>query len=261
MLDGHIHTTGDDKDPKLLLKSLKMAGMDGGMVISRHPQSFPLLGKSKDPEQRLRDILAYTRGHTRLFPCFWIDPLEKNALKQVDVACKSGINAFKIICNRFYPSDPRAMKIYSAIAARKKPILFHSGILWDGQVSSKFNRPLEFEALLSIRGIVFSLAHISWPWCDELIAVYGKFLNAYSIDPEWSARLYIDLTPGTPVLYREDAAYNVKWAHEWVDRDTAIYKKLKVDAPTRESVFGCNLERFLGLRVANEKPKKLLMGE
>lgn len=70
--------------------------------------------------------------------------------------------------------------------------------------SSQYNRPSEFEPLLEINGLKFSLAHISWPWCDELIAVYGKFLNAYAGNPDHSVEMFIDITPGTPPIYRQE---------------------------------------------------------
>ena len=34
------------------------------------------------------------------------------------------------------------------------------------------------EAGFDIPGLRFCCAHISWPWCEECVAVYGKFLNA-----------------------------------------------------------------------------------
>ncbi len=108
------------------------------------------------------------------------------------------------MCSRFYPGDSRAIKVYKAIAERRKPILFHSGILFDGQDSSRFNRPFEFEALINIEGLRFALAHISWPWHDECIAVYGKLLCVRNSRPGVMDEMFIDTTPGTPAIYREE---------------------------------------------------------
>lgn len=163
------------------------------------------------------------------------------------------------------------MEVYKAIAHYKKPILFHSGILWDGQPSSPYNRPAEFEVLLEIPGLKFCLAHVSWPWVDECIAVYGKFLNAYSRKTEAPVEMFIDITPGTPPIYREDALkklftvgydienniifgsdcsmdnYNSKWTSDWISRDVEIYGKLGLDAEIPGKVFYNNLLRFIGI--------------
>ena len=51
----------------------------------------------------------------------------------------------------------------------------------------------------------FSLAHISWPWCDELIAAYGKILNASASRADYRGEMFVDITPGTPTIYRREA--------------------------------------------------------
>ena len=47
------------------------------------------------------------------------------------------------------------------------------------------------------------MGHCSWPWYDECIAVYGKFLNGVANDQD-APEMFFDLTPGTPRIYRED---------------------------------------------------------
>jgi len=219
---------------------------------------------------RLTAVLEFCRAHPRLYPFFWIDPLEPDAADQVIEAVKRGIHGFKIICNAFYPGDEKALALYRLMAHHQKPLLFHSGILWDGTDSSKYNRPVGFEALLNVEGLKFTLAHMSWPWCDECFAVYGKFLSAYTIDPQGRSEIFLDITPGTPRIYREEALtklfgmgcdvadnvvfgtdcpahdYSVAWAGEWIARDEAIMDKLGVSSQEKSKVFADNLLRFLG---------------
>jgi hypothetical protein len=87
-------------------------------------------------------------------------------------------------------------------------MLFHSGILYDGRDTSRYNRPAEFECLLDVPGLRFAMAHISWPWCDEMIALYGKFQAAHGSRAD-VPELFIDTTPGTPAIYRRDALTKV----------------------------------------------------
>jgi predicted TIM-barrel fold metal-dependent hydrolase len=215
-------------------------------------------------------VLEWTAGSPTLFPFYWIDPTEKDAIAQVKAAAAQGIAGFKIICSHHYPCDPRAMKTYAAIAQAQKPILFHSGILWDGQSSSKLNRPTEFEGLLEVKGLRFALAHVSWPWHDECIAMFGKIQDAIRSRKNLGIEMFFDLTPGTPMIYREEVLrklftigykvednilfgidtsaekYDTAYAKKWVTADMAIMKKLKVPASVQQKVFSGNVKRFIG---------------
>jgi predicted TIM-barrel fold metal-dependent hydrolase len=269
MLDAHIHIMSTDKpDPEALLARMRSIGMEGGMLLSWPPASFPHAKNPKDTTSRLNNVMEWCRGHPTLFPAFWMDPTEDDAVGQVEQAHKAGVAAFKMICANFHPSDKRAMKTYAAIAQTGKPILFHSGILWDGQDSSRYNRPAEFEAMIDIKGLRFALAHISWPWVDECLAVYGKVLNCckYRNEPN---PMFIDATPGTPVIYRKEAltklytigydiaenvfygsdtlasSYSANWADEWVKRDKEILDALGRPAIDVKNMFEGNFRRFL----------------
>ena len=269
MLDGHIHILNKTIDKDGLAEKFMHAGIDGGIILSLPPNSLNF-GYFKQQE-RMDNLFKWTEAGSNLYPFYWIDPLENNALDQVKLAEDYGVKGFKIICNNFYPNDNKALKVFQAIARINKPILFHSGILWDGAVSSQYNRPIGFEALIQIDGLKFSLAHASWPWIDECIALYGKFQNAYSMRPDLSVEMFIDITPGTPTIYREELLtklfkvgydvqnniifgsdctlhnYNSKWTKDWVKIDNDIYDKLSIDTGIKEKVFSENLKRFLGL--------------
>jgi predicted TIM-barrel fold metal-dependent hydrolase len=273
ILDGHIHIRDGAADRASFGRRLQEAGVDGGVLLSIPPPCFDVLGRSGSPAERLQDLFQWCASAPNLYPFFWIDPIAEDAIDQIALSVERGVTGFKVICDRYPPSDERAMATFRAIAAADRPILFHSGILWDGKPSGVYNRPVEFEALLNVDNLRFCLAHISWPWCDELIAVYGKFLNAYAQRPDLSVEMYIDLTPGTPPIYRREALYklftvgydvahnvvygsdctandyNAKWAREWIDRDNGIYEELGLEQDTLAGIYGENLRRFLGLEV------------
>jgi predicted TIM-barrel fold metal-dependent hydrolase len=162
------------------------------------------------------------------------------------------------------------MDIWRKIAAAGKPMLFHSGILWDGTVSSKYCRPVEFEAMLDVPKLRFALAHISWPWVDECLAVYGKFQQALAKRPELSCEMFIDCTPGTPPIYRKEALtkiwtigymlennvlfgtdggnrhYPREWKATRLAIDDAIYDELALKPEIRQKIYHGNLLRWLG---------------
>jgi predicted TIM-barrel fold metal-dependent hydrolase len=199
-----------------------------------------------------------------------------------DLAVKAGFDGLKMICSDYYPGDQRAMDVLEKAAGAGLPVLFHSGIVWDGMESAKYNRPGNFEALIEIPKLRFCLAHMSWPWCDECFAVYGKFNNAYARRPDMSCEMFIDVTPGTPRPYREEVLrhmiwteyeyrynvmfgtdcsandYNIAWAKEWQTRDDAIYEKLVENdvEDFKEHVYYKNVMRFLGK--SDEDPRKYI---
>jgi predicted TIM-barrel fold metal-dependent hydrolase len=247
------------------------AGVDGAVMISLAPRCFPVWAEEHTPGERLDNVFAWCEASPKLFPFYWIDPTEDDALGQVELAVKREVLGFKCICDHFYPNDPSAQVVFRAIAQAGKPLLFHSGTLWDGKDSSRYNRPTEFEALIDIKGLKFALAHISWPWLDELVALYGKFQSATRQRPGEVAELFVDTTPGTPRIYREEAfrklftvgydvrdnvmmgsdqctgRYRAEAVKNLAARDSEILRGLGVEEDVIAAVMGGNMERFLGI--------------
>ena len=265
--DCHVHLFGESVDRDGLFSALDATGIESCILLSLPPASFTRGGRLGAAD-RLTHLERWCDGEPRLAPFFWIDPIEPDAGRQVERALASGVRGFKVIADRYYPGDARALPVYRAIAAAGRPILFHSGILWDGKDSSRYCRPAEFESLLEVPGLRFALAHASWPWCDECLAVFGKLEQARRERPD-APRMYIDLTPGTPPIYREDLlrrvfsiGYDVAdfllWGSDgtvpgydpahvrgWLERDRKILESLGVSADVRERLFHRNLERFI----------------
>ena len=276
IFDMHIHAENREITPEKMLSSMNKAGVYGGCVFSHMPKT----GKTPQGtsfDERLNEALAWSNGHEdRIFPVLWIDPYEENIIENLHRAKDAGIAAIKIICNDFYIYEEGALAVVKEIARLGLPIIFHTGILWDGETSSNYNRPLNWEPLLHIDGLKFSLGHCSWPWIDECVALYGKFLNALTNGK--TAEMFFDITPGTPEIYRKELftklyalGYNVgdnvmfgtdgtadnyrdKWAKHWLDLDGKILDELGVSLENREKLYCGNLMRFLGK--SNYVPKK-----
>lgn len=267
--DMHIHCWDKPVDPEKLLRQMGNGDIFGGVVFSYWPKEHRPDGV--DLETRMNQVLNACRDYPgRLFPVLWIHPHEPNAPQIAEEAVRRGIMGFKMICNNYYVSDPESMELVCKIRDLGKPIFFHSGILWDGGDSSKYNRPLHWESLVNIKGLRFSLGHCSWPWIDECIALYGKFLNAYSNG--MGAEMFFDTTPGTPEIYRRELLtklytvgydvadnvmfgtdcgadnYNYNWTAKWLKIDGAILKELGANEEVFQKMYHDNLLRFLGLK-------------
>lgn len=268
IFDAHIHARKEKPNPEYMLSQMEKAGIYGGCVFSTRPLEYnPVEGLAF--EERVNEVLEWSKGYEdRIFPILWIHPYEENIIEKVNIAVERGICGFKIICGDFYIYEEQCIKVLTEIARLDKPVFFHSGICWDGKVSSKYNRPLNWESLLLIKGLRFSMGHCSWPWVDECIAMYGKFLNALLQNE--TAEMFFDLTPGTPEIYREELltklytigydvgdnimygtdstadVYNTQWPSKWLGIDGKIMDKLGVSKENREKLYYKNLLRFLG---------------
>lgn len=268
--DTHVHVMPGEPRPAEFLQAFKEAGIAGAAVFSENPDPAGTLVPAPPPPDKCMDnAIAWTSASETLFPFYWINPVAPGAVDLVDMAVEKGMYGFKVLPGTFMPGDERAMPVYRKIAEYNKPVIFHSGILWDGRESACFTRPGNYEALLRIPRLRFSMAHISWPWCDECIAVFGKLLNAYSMWGEEAPEMFIDITPGTPPIYRRDALvklftvgydvddhvlfgtdgmtpdYGVEWSRKWQERDDAIYDELGLTARQRDGIYRRAFERFL----------------
>jgi predicted TIM-barrel fold metal-dependent hydrolase len=275
IIDCHVHTNPAPQSKEEMIKQLDNAGIDKVVLFSLHPASFyregavdsDIFGKPASPTASLAQVMDYAAFSGRIIPFFWIDPLEEDAAEQVDRAIAAGIAGFKVICNRFFPGGERPMQIWERIAKAGKPVLFHSGIMWGSGPSSQYNRPAGFEPLFEIPALRFALAHVSWPWCDENLAVYGYWLNRKGRGTT-TAEMFIDTTPGTPPIYRREvfkkiytigydiennvifgtdcsSNYNSGYTKKILAMDEDALDNAGADPEQKEKYYGKNFLRFL----------------
>ena len=266
--DAHVHVYPGEPNPEDFAAKLAEAGLRGAVIMSENPD--PMDGSAPpDPAAAMDRAIEWASASETIYPFYWINPVIDGAIDLVDLAVEKGMFGFKVIPSRFYPGDERAMPVYERIAKVGKPLLFHSGILWDGRPSCKFTRPGNYEDLIDIADLRFCLAHMSWPWCDECIAVYGKFLNALTRATKPRASMHVDVTPGTPKIFRRDAltklflsgydvsgrvqfgsdcrthSYKVQWTKDWMATDDAIYAELGPSVVDPDSIYRGCLSAFL----------------
>jgi predicted TIM-barrel fold metal-dependent hydrolase len=276
IIDCHVHTETDLVSGSALIGQLDAAGIERIILLSYHPASFALESESKDnitgkersPAAALAAVMEMAAYSDRIIPFFWIDPLEEDAFGQVDKAVAAGIAGFKVICTRHFPGDDRPMRVWEHIAKSGKPVLFHSGILYGSGPWSQYNRPVGFEPLFDIPNLRFALAHVSWPWCDENLAVFG-YWQSRKRHGTTSAEMFIDTTPGTPRIYRREvfakiysigydiednvmfgtdcsSVYDSKYAKEILEMDKDALDYAGVTPVQREKYYRKNVFRFLG---------------
>ena len=274
IFDAHIHARNTKPDPVKLLERMAEAGVDGGCVFSTRPLRHNMsIGYTI--EQRREELYGWSHGYEdRLIPVLWIHPYEAGILDIIRAAKDDGVRAFKIICGDFYPNDTMSLRVAEEIAKSGLPVFYHSGILYPSKAEfcltpSQYNRPLHWEAMINVDNLRFSLAHCSWPWIDECIALWGE-VNYFRHDMGRTTEMFMDACPGAHGCYRDDLfkkIYTLRWGIEkcvmWgrdgnadnyhveaakklIAQDTALLDQFGATEEDKEKYFYGNLMRFLG---------------
>jgi predicted TIM-barrel fold metal-dependent hydrolase len=258
VIDIHVHLTArtEKAEVERLLDGAELAGM---VLLSRDPG--PGGKELRACVGELAELAAAVGP--RVFPFARIDPNYRGAVKTLEWAVRScGILGVKMLPSTFHPGDPCARKVYACAGELGIPLLMHTGILWIPGDNANNCRPANMEVMWDFPKTRFAMAHIGWPWTDECIAVAQKFkVLRRELD-----QVFVDLTPGTPKAYREnalarclenvnaermlygsDAMLPLKRAPEprWRN-DKAIFDRLGVSEEDQAKIFGANALRFLG---------------
>jgi hypothetical protein len=198
--DCHIHCSREAKG-RAVLEAMDAREMDKALLIAPH-----MTGSNKEAVQSIGIIAKICAADPeRLIGFAWVEPTLSDAVQHVQLAADKGLKGIKMIPDHWYPYEERFFPVYEKVQELRLPMLFHSGILFGNMDSSRFCRPVFYEVLLHFPKIKFALAHISWPWTDECIAVAGRMRAAAGWQTPERMQMYIDTTRGTPDFYRADA--------------------------------------------------------
>lgn len=206
--DCHVHCRGDDKGEDVL-RAMDEAGIERINLFGRYPgpRDDPNAHTSRDDVRETIDHVAAVQAADpeRIFGLLFANPRAEGMLEEIEYGIAGrGLRGIKMIPDHWSPTDELLLPIYEKMRELGKPIQFHSGILYGFGDSSRYCRPVLFEALVNFPGLRFSLAHIGWPWVDECIAVYGRFRAALRPEAE-KCQMWIDTCRGTPDAWREEA--------------------------------------------------------
>jgi predicted TIM-barrel fold metal-dependent hydrolase len=271
-IDVHVHTRGGE-DGEKILKALDYAGLDRIVLFAVPPHRNVPEGQQPAPDAHKQSIENMVRmvepDPDRLIGFAWIEPTLPDAVEGVEYAFgEKSLRGVKMIPNHWYPGDERAQACYAKIEEYRKPMLFHTGILWGMSDTSQYCRPAFFEIMLHYPKIRFAMAHMSWPWTDECFAVCGKFRAAMNRQQgrEWTS--YVDITTGAPRIWKVDAlrkalsylgdqqiiygsdcfqAENGEDLKRHLDTDRSILRDAGATPETMERILATNTLRWLGI--------------
>jgi hypothetical protein len=206
--DCHCHLRGDETGA-FVLEQMDAAGVERINLFSRYPGR----GKAADEavsQAEVREVVEHVAAvqgadPARIYGLIFANPRAEGMVEEIERGIVDlGLRGVKMIPDHWSPCEEVPAPIYAKMQELGRPIQFHSGILYGFGDSSRFCRPVLYEALINYPGLRFSLAHIGWPWVDECIAVFGRFRAGAHYKTE-DCQMWIDTCRGTPDAWREEA--------------------------------------------------------
>ena len=206
IVDCHVHVVGE-VDPAEMIAAMDANGVDR-MILLSQPDRKSL---DKTRENLLRTKATFDAAGERVSALAWVNPtIDGMADLAAEALTAMGYSGIKIIPDHWYAYEDRLQPFWARMNELAASILFHTGILYGWEDASRFCRPVYLEKLIEYPDIRFAMAHISWPWCEENLAVMGRMRAGARRAPDGSRpwQSYVDLTPGTPPHIRRQAVAN-----------------------------------------------------
>jgi predicted TIM-barrel fold metal-dependent hydrolase len=274
IIDCHVHSSGLESTDSIL-RAMDQAGVEKMCLFSPYASAGNEVfgdGVFAGDQEGMEGAIDWlgkvvAQAPDRIIGFAWVDPRWPSAVQAAERAVDLGIRGIKSIPNHWYPTDECALSLFAKMDELGMPGIFHSGILFGFGDSSRFCRPVFYEALINTPGVKFALSHISWPWVDECLAVAGRFRAATRANAR-EMQMFVDLTPGTPRIWRADAlrkalvylgdgqliygsdtypADDGERLRASVERDQATFRQeLGLSSAAIERIMSGNLLRMLG---------------
>lgn len=201
--DCHVHLMGQARASEVV-RAMDAAGIDRILVLSRYERS-----SAERARENLREAGSLMRAAPeRIGGLAWLNPAIPAAADLAQEAIEDlGFWGIKIIPDHWFAYEERFEPFWERLDRMGASVLFHTGILYAFEDGSRFCHPVNLEKLLHYPRIRFAMAHLSWPWCDECLAVMGRMQDA-AREGAFAWQSYIDTTPGTPPYIRRQALRN-----------------------------------------------------
>jgi predicted TIM-barrel fold metal-dependent hydrolase len=195
-----------------------------------------------------------------LIPFASIDP--HKGRRGVDEArrliAEHGVRGFKFHPNvqAFFPNDRMVYPLYEAIEEAGLPALFHtgqsgvgSGLPGGGGVRLKYSNPMHVDDVaVDFPELTIVLAHPSFPWQDEAIAVAMHKPQVYIDLSGWSPKYFPpQLVHHANTLLRDRVLFGSDYPFITPDRWLADFEHLDIRPEVRPLILKENAVRLLGL--------------
>jgi predicted TIM-barrel fold metal-dependent hydrolase len=194
-----------------------------------------------------------------LIPFGSVDPHKgKRGVREVRELIARGVRGFKFHPNTqaFWPDDRAFYALYETIAEAGGIALFHSGTTGigagmpgGGGVHLKYSNPMAVDDVAAdFPELDIILAHPSFPWQDEALAIATHKPNVYIDLSGWSPKYFPDqLVRYTNTLLKHKMLFGSDFPLITPDRWLADFERLPIRDEVRPLVLKDNAARLLGL--------------
>lgn len=169
-----------------------------------------------------------------------------------------GVRGFKFhpSIQGFAPNDPIAYPLYEAIEALGVPALFHTGqtgigagVPGGGGIRLKYSNPMLIDDVaVDFPELRIILAHPSFPWQDEALAVATHKPYVYIDLSGWSPKYFPpQLVQYANTLLKDKVLFGSDYPVINPDRWMADFDKLEIKPEVRPKILKDNAAKLLGL--------------
>jgi uncharacterized protein len=208
-----------------------------------------------------REIAAQAAEHADvLIPFASLDPARgEEAVREARTLVEDhGVRGFKFHPNlqAFYPDDPVAHPLYAQIQELGVPALFHTGqsgigagMPGSGGIRLKYSNPLALDDVaVDFPDLRIILAHPSFPWQDEALAVAARHTHVYIDLSGWSPKYFPpSLVQYANTLLRDKVLFGSDYPLLPPDRWIADFARLDIKPEVRPRIMKDNAVALLGL--------------
>jgi predicted TIM-barrel fold metal-dependent hydrolase len=170
-----------------------------------------------------------------------------------------GVRGFKFhpSMQGFFPNDRSAYVLYEAIAEAGVPALFHTGQTGVGAgmrggngIRLKYSNPMFLDDVAAdFPDMPIILAHPSFPWQEEALAVATHKPNVYIDLSGWSPKYFPEiLVRYCNTLLKHKVLFGSDWPVITPDRWLADFEKIDIKPEVRPHILKENAIKLLGLR-------------
>ncbi|MGW4638844.1 amidohydrolase family protein [Sphaerisporangium sp. NPDC004334] len=195
-----------------------------------------------------------------LIPFAGLDPWKgRAAVRQARRLVEEyGVRGFKFHPNlqAFFPNDRMAYGLYEVLEELRVPALFHTGqtgigagVRGGGGVRLKYSDPMFVDDVaVDFPDLPIILAHPSFPWQDEALAVATHKPQVYIDLSGWSPKYFPpQLVQYANTLLKDKVLFGSDFPLISPDRWLADFDKLPIKVEVRPKILKLNAARLLGL--------------
>jgi predicted TIM-barrel fold metal-dependent hydrolase len=204
--------------------------------------------------------IAAAEHSDALIPFASIDPAKgpAGAREARRLAEAFGVRGFKFHPNLqgFFPNDRSAYPLYETIQDLRLPAIFHTGqtgigarVRGGGGIRLKYSNPMLLDDVaVDFADLTIVLAHPSFPWQDEALAVATHKPNVFIDLSGWSPKYFPpQLVRYANTLLQDKVLFGSDYPLLTPDRWLADFETLEIKPEVKPKILKRNAMRLLGL--------------